>query len=137
MSATRPYIRLVALGDSSVRNEDRNVVTPATSELVGYTFQGFRLIFDDDGYGVKREGISGKAKIHLTPIEFKLLGVLMANAGKIVSRNFLLANVWEYQWYDDSGTLDVHICTLRRKLGEPKKGRIKTIKGIGYKYSLS
>ena len=115
------------------------MVSPVVSELIGFTYQGIRLIFDDDGYGVKREGVSGKAKIHLTPLEFKLLGFLMANAGETVARNFLLANVWEYHWYDDSGTLDVHICTLRRKLGDngKKKRYIKTIKGIGYKYSLS
>lgn len=111
------------------------MVSPVTSELIGFSHQGLRLIFDDDGYAVRRK--RARNKVHLTPIEFKLLGVLLANAGETLSRNFLLANVWGYQWYGDSGTLDVHICTLRRKLGEAKNGRIKTIKGIGYKFSLS
>ena len=103
--------------------------------MINFSYRDVRLGQDDEGYFLK----CPNKKEHLTPMEFKLLGTLMANAGQIVTRNFLLANVWHYNWYGDSGTLDVHICTLRRKLGDNgrKKRVIKTIKGIGYKFSLS
>ena len=69
--------------------------------------------------------------IKLTRREFEMLGVLMASAGKVLTRQQLLDKAWGYDYFGDDRIVDVHIKNLRRKLaGEV----IHTIKGVGYKF---
>jgi len=69
------------------------------------------------------------AEVHLTPIEFDLLLSLARRPGQVVSRQALLAEVWD--WADASGTrtVDSHVKALRKKIGA---GRIRTVHGVGY-----
>jgi DNA-binding response OmpR family regulator len=69
------------------------------------------------------------ADVHLTPIEFDLLGCLARKPGVVSSRESLLAEVWD--WADASGTrtVDSHIKALRKKIGAEW---IRTVHGIGY-----
>ncbi len=70
--------------------------------------------------------------------EFELLEVLLANAGRVLSRDALISNVWGADYVGDTKTLDVHVKRLRAKVeDEPARPRrIVTIRGLGYKYEL-
>jgi DNA-binding response OmpR family regulator len=69
--------------------------------------------------------------IELRPREFDLLLLLARNAGRVVPRDRILAELWRDHWGGASKTLDMHISTLRRRLGEP--GLITTFRGVGYR----
>jgi len=73
--------------------------------------------------------------VKLSPREYDLLCVLMENAGKAVSRQGLLDQVWGEDWIGDSHTLNVHICWLRRKLGDDSSAPryIQTVRGYGHR----
>ena len=67
--------------------------------------------------------------------EFDLLSRLVRDAGHVVTREDLMADVWDEHWFGSTKTLDFHIAALRRKIdlqGEPS--RITTIRGVGYRY---
>ncbi|NLU10165.1 MAG: response regulator transcription factor [Tepidanaerobacter acetatoxydans] len=89
------------------------------------------IIIDSDRHIVKKQG----ELIELTLREFRLLEVLAQNQGNVVSRDFLLNEVWGNDYLEDSRTIDVHIRKLRKKLEDdpefPKY--IETIRGVGYK----
>ena len=62
--------------------------------------------------------------------------VLTGSAGKVLTRNELMADVWDETWFGSTKTLDVHVSSLRRKLmlhGEPAE-RIRTVRGRGYRF---
>lgn len=65
--------------------------------------------------------------------EFELLQYFMENAGIALSRDRILNNVWNYDYYGDARTIDTHVKKLRAKMGE-KGDLIKTIWGMGYKF---
>ena len=70
-------------------------------------------------------------KLGLTLREFELMGTLMQNAGKALSRQQLLNHAWGYDYFGDERVVDVHIKNLRKKL---KTDVISTIIGVGYKF---
>jgi DNA-binding response OmpR family regulator len=82
-----------------------------------------------------RKVFRGDEEIILTLKEYDLLDYLLANAGKVMSREVLLDKVWGYEYAGDSRTVDVHIRWLREKVEEePANPRhIKTVRGIGYR----
>lgn len=83
-------------------------------------------------YPSKHEVLSDGVKINLTLKEYELLLWLVKNKDEVFSRDILLQKIWGYDFYGESRTVDVHIRTLRSKLG--KGGDvIKTIRGVGYK----
>ena len=71
-------------------------------------------------------------KVVLTLKEFELLRIFMENPGRVFSRDILLEKVWGTDYYGETRTVDVHIGTLRTKLGECGE-YIETIRGVGYK----
>ena len=89
-----------------------------------------------DGIEIDKEGrtvkIDGKL-IELSLREYELLVYLVDNENIALSRDKILNNVWNYDYYGDSRTIDSHIKKLRHKLG--KRGKyIKTMRGLGYKF---
>lgn len=80
----------------------------------------------------KRQVLIGNTNINLTLKEYELLYTLIKNKGKVFTRDELLSKVWGYDFSGESRTVDVHIRTLRSKLGE-KGELIETIRGVGYK----
>jgi len=68
-------------------------------------------------------------ELTLTAKEFALLELLARDPGAVVSRERILAEVWNTTWYGSAKTIDVHVASLRRKLGDP--GWIETVRGIG------
>ena len=78
-----------------------------------------------------RRATLGGREIELTPKEFELLAALARDPGAVVSRQRLLAEVWQTSWYGSAKTIDVHVAALRKKLGDP--GWIETVRGIGFR----
>ena len=68
-------------------------------------------------------------EIGLTPKEFDLLALLAQEPGAVVSRQRILEEVWHTTWYGSAKTIDVHVASLRKKLGDP--GWIETVRGVG------
>jgi DNA-binding response OmpR family regulator len=74
------------------------------------------------------------AVVDLRPKEFDLLIALARNAGRVVTRERLLEDVWDEHWFGSTKTLDIHIWALRRKLDRPDTAsRITTVRGVGYR----
>ena len=74
--------------------------------------------------------------IELAAKEFDLLQLLMANAGDVMRREQIMDEVWDPHWFGPTKTLDMHILSLRRKLGEHASGpgAITTVRGVGYRF---
>ena len=89
------------------------------------------ITIDQEGRTVKVDG----KPIDLSLREYELLKYLLDNENIALSRDKILNNVWNYDYYGDSRTIDSHIKKIRHKLG--KKGKyIETIRGIGYKFEI-
>lgn len=89
------------------------------------------IVIDKEGRTVK---IDGK-QIELSLREYELLTYLVENENIALSRDKILNNVWNYDYYGDSRTIDSHIKKIRHKLG--KKGKyIQTMRGVGYKFEI-
>jgi DNA-binding response OmpR family regulator len=75
-------------------------------------------------------------EVELRVKEFDLLTVLMTNAGRVMTRERLMAEVWDEGWFGSTKTLDVHMASLRRKLGEGpgRPSRISTLRGVGHRF---
>jgi DNA-binding response OmpR family regulator len=72
--------------------------------------------------------------VELRPKEFDLLVALARSAGRVVTRERLLEDVWDEHWFGSTKTLDIHIWALRRKLDAPgATSRITTVRGVGYR----
>ena len=72
--------------------------------------------------------------VKLTRKEFALLSYMINNSGRVATRQQLLDNVWGYNYFGDTRTLDVHIRRLRQKL-EECAGYIETVVGVGYRFN--
>ena len=89
------------------------------------------ITIDPEGRTVKVDG----KQIELSLREYELLKYLLDNENIALSRDKILNNVWNYDYYGDSRTIDSHIKKIRHKLG--KKGKyIQTIRGVGYKFEI-
>lgn len=87
--------------------------------------------------GIKIDSVSRMVyvdgeEVQLTYKEFELLNCLMENKGAVVNREFLLKTIWGYHFEGETRTLDVHIGSLRHKLGE-KGSYIETVRNVGYR----
>ena len=76
------------------------------------------------------------SEIELSYKEFELLTYFVENQGLALSREKILNNVWNYDYFGDARTIDTHVKKLRSKMGE-KGEYIKTIWGMGYKFEVS
>jgi DNA-binding response OmpR family regulator len=73
-------------------------------------------------------------ELALTPKEFDLLAYLADDPGAVCSRQQLLESVWDPHWYGPTKTLDVHVASLRKKLGDP--AWIETVRGVGFRLAV-
>ena len=83
-----------------------------------------------------RRAFRGEAELDLRPKEFDLLALLVGEAGRAVTRDRIMREVWDEHWFGSTKTLDMHISALRRKLGalDNSPDRIVTLRGVGYRY---
>lgn len=74
---------------------------------------------------------------HLTPKECQLLATFMQHPDKVLSREFLMREVWETTWVGDCATLEVHVCWLRKKIEKDSSNPqlIQTVRGVGYVFT--
>ncbi len=93
-----------------------------------YTTITNHIELDREQRHVRKDG----QEIHLTGLEYGLLDFLSAHPNRICTRQMLLDHVWGDRFQYDTGTIDVHLNALRRKLGWGKKEPIETIRGIGF-----
>jgi DNA-binding response OmpR family regulator len=75
-------------------------------------------------------------EIELTSKEFDLLALLVAEAGKVVTREQIMRQVWDSKWWGSTKTLDMHVSWLRRKLGDDAHSPqfITTVRGVGFRF---
>lgn len=88
------------------------------------------LTIDSKAREVRREG----KLVELTFKEFELLKYLAERRDRVATREEILGNVWGYDFYGETRTLDMHVLALRQKLGDDGK-YIKTVRGVGYRFS--
>lgn len=126
---TKPFdIREVILRIKSVL---RRVASPSEAPAAGdlTVIRDGSIILDIERHELSKNGVP----IELTPKEFSLLETLIRNKGKALTRNYLLEQVWNFDYIGDTRTVDIHIQRLRKKLGDDNC--IATVFGVGYKYT--
>jgi DNA-binding response OmpR family regulator len=79
-----------------------------------------------------RRAWRGDRELGLSPKEFDLLAVLVREAGRAVTRERIMDEVWDVNWFGSTKTLDMHMSWLRRKLGEPPL--IATVRRVGFRF---
>jgi DNA-binding response OmpR family regulator len=96
----------------------------------GTGVQGVRIDVDSHRAWVDEEELT------LTAKEFDLLRVLVRDAGKVVTREQLMREVWDTSWWGSTKTLDMHVSWLRRKLGDDAANPrfITTVRGVGFRF---
>ena len=114
------------------------ILVARVEAILKRTYGDTKEIKDYDGITIDQEGrtvkVDGKP-IDLSLREYELLKYLLDNENIALSRDKILNNVLNYDYYGDSRTIDSHIKKIRHKLG--KKGKyIETIRGIGYKFEI-
>lgn len=97
-------------------------------EMNSYVYVYSGVVVDTKKHSVT---VNGKTVV-LTLKEFELLHLLMKNQGSVMTRDVLLERIWGYDFDGETRTIDVHIRTLRQKLGE-MGSIIQTVRGVGYK----
>lgn len=102
--------------------------------LAGETLEIDGLALDPERHEVHLDGVP----VPLPLKEFELLELLMANAGRVLTRETLIDRIWGSNYVGDTKTLDVHIKRLRAKVeSDPSKpARITTVRGLGYKFEV-
>ncbi|MGN0172075.1 MAG: response regulator transcription factor [Acutalibacteraceae bacterium] len=90
------------------------------------------LLLDDDAHTVTVAG----TPCLLTYKEYELLKLLMSCQNRVLTREVILNRIWGYDFGGETRTVDMHIKTLRRKLGEAGN-RIETVRGVGYKFAAN
>jgi DNA-binding response OmpR family regulator len=119
---------LVARIRALLRRTDGSTRTPAA-----YRVDGLEL--DESS---RRATLDGEP-LELSRKEFDLLAELVRSAGKVVSREELMAAVWDENWFGSTKTLDVHIGWLRKKLGDDPADPhyLHTIRGVGFRFATT
>ena len=121
---TKPFgvMELISRVKAVIRRSDRSKGSAGEVLKIG------ELVLDEQKHEVYARGQA----VSLTFKEFELLSYLMKNRGLVLSRDKILNTIWNYEYEAESRTVDVHIGSLRQKLGTCGDF-IKTIRGIGYK----
>ncbi len=107
----------------------RLVVDRARSEASGRSASVGDLVVDEESYQVRLRG----QPLDLTFREFELLKALATAPNRVFTREVLLQEVWGYDFFGGSRTVDVHVRRLRAKLGPEYEAMIATVRGVGYK----
>ena len=131
---TKPYRmrELVARMRAALRRVPKPTSSTFDDDELVYEVGDVRLDPDRHEVVVRGETVALPLK------EFELLELLLANAGRVLTRDVLISRVWGADYVGDTKTLDVHVKRLRNKVEEEPSSptRIVTIRGLGYKYEL-
>jgi DNA-binding response OmpR family regulator len=118
-------VRAVLRRFHPVETEEKADPVP-TGDYVAYP----DLIINLSNYSVQYKGTT----IEMPPKELELLYFLASNPNQVFTREQLLDNIWGYEYYGDTRTVDVHIKRLREKIKDHKEWSLATVWGIGYKF---
>lgn len=127
----KPFRLAELLARVRARLRAADVATPATT-AEDDTIEIASLRLD---LAARRAWTSG-SEVELTAKEFDLLALLMHNVGRTVRREDIMTSVWDENWWGSTRTLDTHISTLRRKIGDlsDPPTLIVTVRGIGFRF---
>jgi DNA-binding response OmpR family regulator len=159
LRAARPDLAILIL---SARDQELDVVSGLDAGADDYLVKPFRLsellarvrahlrrrsaaVADEDAESLEAGGVTvdlaarrvfvGDSELDLRPREFDLLALLVARAGRVVTREHLMREVWHTEWLGSTKTLDTHVMTVRQKLGRPEA--ITTLRGVGYRFEAA
>lgn len=118
---TKPFSMTVLLARIRAHLRMTDTADPHSPIAVG------ALQVDPAAYVARVDG----QPVHLRPREFELLALLSREAGRVVTRERLMSEVWDAHWGRSSKTLDMHVLALRRKL--PEAIEITSVRGVGYR----
>ena len=85
-----------------------------------------------ENYSVTLDG----EQLEMPPKEIELLYFLASHSGRVFTREQLLEQVWGFDFFGDSRTVDVHVKRIREKLGERENWQLRTVWGVGYKFDV-
>ena len=107
-------------------------VRKLAEQLTSREIRAGSLVFDPDTRILRR----GDKTFHLRPKEAALLVYFIENSGKVLSREQIIQDVWETDYFGDTRTLSVHVCWLREKIEENPRTPIllRTVRGVGYRF---
>ena len=125
-------VKVVSTGNATVKVDGSKYAAGKTAEYDKNDEDVVITVTADKDYTIKTVKIDGE-EIELSYKEFELLTYFVENKGLALSREKILNNVWNYDYYGDARTIDTHVKKLRKKMGE-KGDYIKTIWGMGYKF---
>jgi DNA-binding response OmpR family regulator len=123
-------IILDSAGPAEVEARIRLAIAKYRAEKDVGTINASGVVIDESSYSAK---VHGKP-LDLTYKEFELLKFLAQHPGRVFSRDQLLSEVWGYDYFGGSRTVDVHIRRLRAKLGD-LEGLISTVRNVGYRFN--
>ena len=123
-------IILNTAGPAEVEARIRLAIAKYRAEKEVDTINASGVVIDESSYSAK---VHGKP-LDLTYKEFELLKFLAQHPGRVFSRDQLLSEVWGYDYFGGSRTVDVHIRRLRAKLGD-LEGLISTVRNVGYRFN--
>jgi len=121
---------LSTAGPAEVDVRLRLAMAPAVSSAADPLIQTGNIVIDEAGYSAKLNG----TQLDLTYTEFELLKYLAQHPGRVFSRQQLLSDVWGYDYYGGTRTVDVHVRRLRAKLGPEYESVIGTVRNVGYRF---
>ena len=123
-------ILLNTAGPAEVDVRIRLATSPSTSTTGEPLIQTGNIVIDEAGYSAKLNG----NQLDLTYTEFELLKYLAQHPGRVFSRQQLLSDVWGYDYFGGTRTVDVHVRRLRAKLGPEYESVIGTVRNVGYRF---
>ncbi len=115
----------IVIGKEAIAALEKN---PSLKEI-----RSGEVVIDEDSYTAKIKGRS----LDLTFKEFELLKYLAQHPGRVFSRSQLLQEIWGYDYFGGTRTVDVHIRRLRSKLGPEFESIIDTVRNVGYRFVAS
>ena len=115
----------IVIGKDAIAALEKN---PSLKEI-----RSGEVVIDEDSYTAKIKGRT----LDLTFKEFELLKYLAQHPGRVFSRSQLLQEIWGYDYFGGTRTVDVHIRRLRSKLGPEFESVIDTVRNVGYRFSTS
>lgn len=126
---TKPFNALELI--ARVKSQLRRYTTLGSLEKKSNVYKTGGLVIDDESKAVTVDG----DEVHLTPVQYKILKLLTANAGKVYSIDEIYEKVWKENAFNPENTVTVHIRKIREKIEiNPKEPKyLKVVWGIGYK----
>ena len=123
-------ILLNTAGPAEVDVRIRLATTPPAANTDELLIQTGSVIIDEAGYTATLNG----THLDLTYTEFELLKYLAQHPGRVFSRQQILSDVWGYDYFGGTRTVDVHVRRLRAKLGPEYESVIGTVRNVGYRF---